>query len=99
MILRRIAALLVALTCGAALAAPAHAQSASAADDLLRLVPNDFAFCLSVDDLRGHWERVQKAGWFDAFLRSSAGKQVLASPELKDLARVEEALKTYLDVD
>src|SRR5947209_6258834 len=76
-----------------------RARAASPADELLRLVPEDVGFCLVVEDLRGHSADLLGSPFAQAFRKSPLGTALARDPELAKLARVEEHLRTYLQVD
>ena len=86
---------LAALCCRAGLAG---AQT-TGSPDLVRLVPDDFGFILTVNDLRGHHERLERSAWLRAFRETPPGRVLFAAPELKDLRRLEAALPKLLGVD
>jgi hypothetical protein len=68
-------------------------------DDLLALVPKEFGFCLAVNDLRGHWQRLEQAPWIQALKQAPLGQAILNAPEFQDLAKFERDLKQHLGVD
>lgn len=74
-----LAALVLALA-----AAPVLALSPR--DDLLRRVPDDVAFCLAVQDLRGHAQAFRGSPFWKSLASSSWTAAVRASPEFKKLA-------------
>src|SRR5262245_28528201 len=69
------------------------------APDLLALVPDEFGFCLTVHDLRGHWQRLEQAPWVKAFQQSPVGAALLNSPEFRELAKFKGDLQQHLEVD
>jgi hypothetical protein len=79
--------------------AAASARSASPRDELLRLVPDDVAFCLAVQDLRGHIAALQDSPFAKQFNASPIGKLIAASPERVKLGEVEKFLKQHLGTD
>jgi hypothetical protein len=88
---------LLTLALTAALAAPA--RGAAPRDELLRFVPEDVAFCLLVQDLRGHAEALRTSPFVAQFRESPAGTALENSPELKKLAQVQKDLQKHLGVD
>jgi hypothetical protein len=77
----------------------AAAQSAPFRYELLSLLPDDFAVCLVMHDLRGHSERWSRSDWLKTFRHSPTGKSLLAAPELQQLARWQNELKNHFDLD
>jgi hypothetical protein len=94
--MRKIAWLVLVTVFGTA--APLRAQSLPS-DDLLALVPKEFGFCLTVNDLRGNWQRVQQAPWMQSLKQSPVGQAILNAPEFQDLAKFERDLKQHLGLD
>jgi hypothetical protein len=76
-LLRR-ASLLAAL---GVLLAPTLAAAATARDEALRLVPDDVAFCLVVQDLRDHAAALAASPFRDEFDKSALGQALYASQE------------------
>jgi hypothetical protein len=77
----------------------AAAQSAPFRYDLLSWLPDDFAICIVMHDLKGnaaHWE---KSNWLRTFRFSLLGKSLLEGPEMQQLERVQADLKKNLDLD
>src|SRR5262249_52929372 len=68
-------------------------------DELLRLVPDDVAFCLVVNDLRGHYSALADSPFVAQFAGSPLGKVVGNAPEMAKLADVEKFLKQHLGTD
>src|SRR6516164_8505415 len=91
---------LTCLTLAALVAAlvPAVARAAPR-DELLRLVPDDVAFCLVVQDLRGHVEALRLSPFAETFRKSPVGAALKNSDELKKLALVEAELRKQLGLD
>ena len=79
-------------------ASPCFAQGPSPRDDLLRLVPRDFGFCLILNDLRGTSARWEKSTWIQAVITSPLGRSVLDAPEFKQLLQFQQDLKKQLGV-
>ncbi len=79
----------------AALAAatlPAVARAAPR-DELLRLVPDDVAFCLVVQDLRSHSRALAASPFAEAFRKSALGAALKDSEEFKKLANLDAELR------
>src|SRR5207253_9096146 len=81
------------------LTAPVAAQPLAPPDDLLTLVPKEFGFCLAVNDLRGHWQRLEQAPWVKALKQSPVGQAILNAPEFQELAKFERDLQQHLGVN
>jgi hypothetical protein len=77
------------------LAAPSRAAPR---DELLRLVPDDVAFCLVVQDLRGHARALEASPFARSFVTSPLGTALLGSAEVKKLVEVDAFLKQHLGV-
>ncbi|OAI53576.1 hypothetical protein AYO44_04075 [Planctomycetaceae bacterium SCGC AG-212-F19] len=75
------------------------AQPAAPRDELLRLVPDDVAFCLVVQNLRDYWAAVAESPMAKELKASSAAKTIGASPELAKLGDLEQFLKLHLGTD
>jgi hypothetical protein len=73
--------------------------AATPRDELLRLVPEGVGFCLVVQDLRGHLERLQASSFMDSFRRSPLGKGLQTAEETRKLLSLAEALQKKLDLD
>jgi hypothetical protein len=73
--------------------------SAAPRDELLRLVPPDVGFCLVLQDLRQHTSSFVDSPFAEQFRKSPFGQTLADSPELKQLAKVEQEIKKRLDVD
>jgi hypothetical protein len=81
------------------LAGPARLPAARAGDprdELLRLVPDDVALCLTVTDLRGRAAKLASAPWVRRLLESPLGRAVTGSPEWRQLDKADEALRRKL---
>lgn len=72
------------------------AQASGTTQELLARVPRDFGLVLTVQDLRGNWERLQKAPWMEGLKKSALGQAVLQAPEMQKLIAFEEELKKHL---
>lgn len=73
------------LACCLSLASNSSAGAASAAENLLRLVPEDTALCLLVENLRGHAATFLSSPFVKLFKTSPLGKEILASTEVAKL--------------
>lgn len=72
-------------------------QAASPRDELLRLVPEDVAFCLVVEDLRGHVAAFLKSPFYRQFRQSPLVETFLKNaPELEKLAEFDAFLQQHL---
>jgi hypothetical protein len=80
----------------AVLAAPAPAAPR---DELLRFVPPDVAFCLVLQDLRGHAAALAESPFVEQLRRSALGRSVAQAREWSTLDSVEGKLKKDLDLD
>jgi hypothetical protein len=74
-------------------------QSAPFRHDLLSLIPDDFAVCFVLHDLKGNAIRWEKSDWLKSFRASALGKSLLEGPEMRQLERVQADLKKHLDLD
>src|SRR5262249_28520349 len=68
-------------------------------DQLLRLVPDDVALCLLVQDLRSHAEKLQAAPWVKRLLDSPFGKSLAAAPEMQKLTGLDAELRRTLQIN
>jgi hypothetical protein len=89
---------LIVLALVAALAVPAAARAAPR-DELLRLVPDDVAFCLVVQDLRGHSRALAASPFAETVRKSSFVSGLKDSPEYKKLAQLDADLSKQLGLD
>jgi hypothetical protein len=71
---------------------------AAGRDELLRLVPDDAAFCLVVQDLGAQLRQVEASPFARQWTRSVLGQALVAAPEWKKLLLVEQFLKKSLGV-
>jgi len=83
----------------ALLLAPTFAAAQSAAQELLRLVPDDVGLCLLVNDLRGNAQKLADTRWVKALMQSPLGQALRATPELAKLQKVNQDLKSHLQID
>ncbi len=93
----RLAQLLVA-SLAFALCVPAQAL-AGQRPDLVALVPDEFALCLALRDLRGEHERWQKSEWLQGVRTSAFGRTLEEAPEWRHLRRAEQELQKAFDID
>jgi hypothetical protein len=75
------------------------ASAAPALDELLRLVPDDVAFCLSVQGVRDHSATLANSPFVEQVKASPLGLMLRDSPELKQLTDAEKNFKDHLGVD
>jgi hypothetical protein len=68
-------------------------------DELLRLVPDDVAFCLVVQDLRGHARALGASPFAEAFRKSPFGAALKDSDEFKKLAGIDAELRKQVGLD
>jgi hypothetical protein len=83
--------LVLCCLCVAGLASPVEATPA---DELLRYVPADVTFCMTIRDLRGHLDALAKSP-FAAAMRSKALK---SSPELEKLLAGQKFVEALLGI-
>ncbi|HMC64780.1 MAG TPA: hypothetical protein VKI65_07560 [Gemmataceae bacterium] len=76
--------------------ATARADSPSA--ELLRLVPDDVAFCLVIRDLRGNCAALLESPFVEKFRTSRLGMALRSAPELGKLAEVEKQVQNLLGI-
>ena len=77
----------------------AVAQPAPFRSELFTLLPDDFAVCVVLHDLRGHAARWEQSDWLKAFRASGVGKSILETPEVRQLERWQSEMKKHLDLD
>jgi hypothetical protein len=75
---------------------PARAQSPR--DELVRLVPDDVAFCLVINDLRGQHDKLLRSPWIKRVSASPLGKALREVPERFQFGKLKEALRKGLGV-
>jgi len=80
------------------LSMPARAGAAAPSAELLRLVPDDVAFCLVVQDLRGHSQSVLNSPFMEKLRASKLGAAIQSAPELAKLAEVEKHFQNLLGI-
>ncbi len=89
---------LLRLALVAALVVPAAARAAPR-DELLRLVPDDVAFCLVVQDLRAHTAALTASPFAEAFRKSPLGAALKDSDEFRKLAHLDAELRKQVGLD
>jgi len=77
----------------------AAAQPAPFRSELLALLPEDFAVCIVMHDLRGHAARWEQSDWLRTFRTSPVGKSFLNAPEVRQIDRWQSEMKKHLDLD
>ena len=77
----------------------AAAQAAPFRYDLLNLLPDDFAFCVVMHDLRGHADRWERSDWLKGFRASPLARTLFETAEIQQLKKVQADLKKHFDVD
>jgi hypothetical protein len=87
---------LVALLC--ALAPVGAVAKAAPRDELLRLVPDDFGFCLILDDLSGHGKRFADSPFIKQFRDSPLAAKVIDAQDAQKLGLVDQFLQQYFRV-
>src|SRR3954462_1444072 len=76
----------------AAVLVVASAASASPRDDLLRLVPDDYTFCVVVQDLREHAKSDGKSSFLKGIADSPIIKGLQTAPEGRKFQQAFEAI-------
>lgn len=74
------------------------ASPAAPRDELLPLVPDDISLCLVVNNLREHTEALNKAPWLAKLKNTTLGKELLQSPELDKLRKLDQDLQLIAKV-
>src|SRR5262245_19136437 len=91
--------LIAGLTCLLFLApTPVRAQTPTPAEEILRLVPDDMALCLVVQDLRGYSDKFQKSNWYQILNQSPLGSALFSSKEFGAIAKFEAEITKHLGV-
>ncbi len=84
---------LIATLMAAVVASPGWSRAATPRDELLRLVPEDAAFCLVIHDLRSHALDLINSPFFQEFKKSPLGHCLHEDPDAAQLrAALEEVL-------
>jgi hypothetical protein len=73
--------------------------TAASRDELLRLVPDDVAFCLVVQDLRSHVRALTASPFAESFRKSALGITIKNSEEFKKLTALDAELHKQLGID
>jgi hypothetical protein len=89
---------LAALAALVFLVSGAPAQAPAPRDELLRLVPDDVALCLVVNDLRGQGDKLFQSAWLKHLKESPLLQALGEAPELLQLAQVKEQLQKRLQI-
>jgi hypothetical protein len=95
--LRSVVSLLLALAVLSGAEIPARA--ASPADELLRFVPADAAFCFIARDLRDHARDLAESPFVAAMRKTPAGDAIARSDELVKLNKFQDELQQHLKID
>ncbi len=77
----------------------AAAQSAPIRPDLLTLLPDDFAVCVVMHDLRGNTARWEQSAWLKTFRQSPLGKSYFDAPEVKQIEHWQSEMKKHFGLD
>jgi hypothetical protein len=77
---------------------PAPARAAPR-DEVLRLVPDDVAFCLVVQDLRSHSRALAASPFVEAFRKAPFAAGIKDSDEYKKLAQLDADLRKQVGLD
>ncbi|MFL5242338.1 MAG: hypothetical protein ACJ8FY_09545 [Gemmataceae bacterium] len=75
------------------------ALAATPREELLRLVPDDVAFCVVLQDLRDHAARLQKSPFLEQFSKTPLAKFLESSKDLEKLFFLDTILKENLGVN
>ncbi|MFO0864738.1 MAG: DUF3352 domain-containing protein [Gemmataceae bacterium] len=78
---------------------PWQAMHAQPAPDLVDRVPEGFALCVTVQNLREHWQRWQNDAWLAKAAESPLGKAILDAPEIRSLKKFEADLQAAFDLN
>jgi hypothetical protein len=87
------------LTACLAVCCATPARAAGPRDELLRLVPDDVALCMIVQDLRDYSLGLSQSPLADTFRKSWVGQAVRLSPEMTRLAQMEKEFKEATGID
>jgi hypothetical protein len=97
-ICRRLPALVLLVSLGTVPSAPAAAPKPAAAEELLRFVPPDVAFCLVVRDLRRHAATLSASPFAKALQTPFLAGALAASPEWQKLSNADGLLQKYFQI-
>jgi hypothetical protein len=78
---------------------PEAARTASPADELLRYVPPDVAFCFVARDLRARGEALADSPFVAGLRKNRAAESLVHSDELARLAKLQDQLQKQLGLD
>jgi hypothetical protein len=70
----------------------------TAREGLVRLVPDEFAVCLVLNDLRGQHDKLLRSPWVKRLAQSPLGKALGDAPQLFQMDKLEAALRGTLDI-
>src|SRR4051812_6839206 len=73
--------------------------AATPREELLRFVPDDVAFCVVLQDLRGHAARLQTSPFLKQFEGSALGKALAGSSESRLLRRLCRQCESLVGID
>jgi hypothetical protein len=82
-----------------ALVPAASAQAPPPRQELVALLPDDFAICVVMNDLRGNAPRWEQSEWLKSFWASAVGKTVYDTPEMKQFRHWQSDLDKYFDLN
>jgi hypothetical protein len=74
----------------------AQAQDQAAVDELLRLLPDQPAFCLVLRDVRGHIERISDSPFAHQFRQSPVAAAITVSKDQDSFAELDKQLRAFL---
>jgi hypothetical protein len=75
-----------------------QARAVAGPETLLRLVPENMALCLLIEDLRGHAATFLESPFAKRFMISRFGKELLGAPELAKLRDIDAFLQKNLQI-
>src|SRR5437016_1646854 len=82
-----------------AVAGAVTCRAATPRDELLKFVPEDVAFCVVLQDLRGHAAAVEASPLVEQFRASPFGKALADSHEARQLRKFQGHLQNLLGLD
>jgi hypothetical protein len=74
-------------------------RAATPADEILRFVPPDVAFCFVARDLRGHGQALAESPFVAGLRKSAVGESIAHSDDFGRLTKLQEQLQKHLGVD
>jgi hypothetical protein len=89
---------LLPLAAALLLLAPVNARAVAGSDKLLRLVPENMAVCLLIENLREHASAFLASPFLKQFMISPFGKELLASAEVAKLRDVDKFVQKKLQI-